>query len=152
MPTKRPTSTLSAFVTIAEAVEHFEDLRILGTRLRLTSAHKSDKAVLNYFHRLCCRVSVEQESSGSRLITLNGFNTTGRETRRKGYHERDKSGRLEHEITVSELLQTREFAIGETFFVKGNGNRVGKVVRKKFGLGKVKINKQGAGYNVTRLG
>lgn len=140
------------YKTVAEVVEYFQNSNVIGTQARLTAAFNTSKQrVRNYFYRQECKVSIVDEADGTRLITLNGFNETGRQVVRKRLATYNESGRQPDEPTPSETITASGFEPGDTLFVKGNRNSMAKWLRKRYGVGAVAIRQNGDGHNVTRL-
>ncbi len=136
--------------TVEETVAFFEEAGA-GAQARLMATLNCDEPrVRNYFYRRGCKVTVALQPDGSRIITCNGFNTTGRETNRRQWRKRTKSHRLDHEPTLGYLLDTKGLAVGETLVVKGNRKRVAALLVKRFGTGSTDIRSQGDVIVVTR--
>ncbi|MFO1515075.1 MAG: hypothetical protein U1F83_19575 [Verrucomicrobiota bacterium] len=136
---------------MAEVVAHFK-IHGIGAQATLTAPHKgTDAKVRNYFYRKNCKVSLRLMAPGVRLVLCNGFNTTGIESVREEQRKSRQSHRLPHESTLDEILESHEFAVGQSLIVKGNGSNIRALLSKKFGPGAVAMQKHGDGWNITRL-
>lgn len=136
--------------TVEETVSYFEEIGP-GAQARLMANLNCDEVrVRNYFYRRDCKVTIELQPDGSRIITCNGFNTTGRETNRRQWRKRTKSHRLDYEPTLAYLLDTKGLDVGETLVVKGNRKRVAALLVKRFGPGSTDIRSQGDVIVITR--
>ena len=145
-------STLPVFRTVSEVVEYFRNITVVGTQARLTATlNASQQRIRNYFYRQECKVSIENEADGTRVITLNGYNETGRQVVRKRLAKYNESGRQPDELTPSQVIEENGFEVGATLFVKGNRSSMAQLLRKRYGAGAVAIRKNGAGHEVTRL-
>ena len=146
-----PPPILPVFNTIATAVAHFKTLKTFGAQVRLTAVLNCHKTrVRNYFYKRCCKVSVTEITNADRVITFNGFNTTGKTVMCKAVAVSSKSHRPDNDPILPELFG-EDFKVGATIFARGNRKNMQRWLSEKFGSGNFLIRKHGDGQNVTRL-
>ena len=151
MPTPPPPPSLPVFNTVAAAVAHFNKLKTEGTQVRLTAVLNCHKTrVRNYFYKQCCKVSITELTKSDRVITFNGFNSTGKKVTRKAAAVAARSKRPDTDPILPELFDER-FTVGTTIFTRGNGKNIQSWLYEKFGSGNISIKKHLDGHNVTRL-
>ncbi|MGB8168321.1 MAG: hypothetical protein WCF18_12560, partial [Chthoniobacteraceae bacterium] len=137
--TTPPPPVLPICNTVGTAVAHFKKLKTEGTQVRLTAVLNCNKTrVRNYFYKHCCKVSITEVTNSDRVITFNGFNTSGKAVTREAQAVAAKSKRPDTDPILPELFD-EDFKVGDTIFTRGIRSNITRWLYKKYGAGKVLI-------------
>jgi hypothetical protein len=135
----------------ADAIAHFEAAGE-GAKVVLTGTYKNDRGVRNYFYRKDCKVSIEELPDGTRLITFNGKNKTGRAVSNKEKQKYGQSHRLSHEPSISEVMLRgdRRLEVGESIVAKGHKVKIKAWLRKTYPEWDTLVSKDGDAWTIRR--